>query len=129
MKIAFPLMTEDKLAADFAHSRFVGIYNDETNTTELISIENKESKSNGQAFFSLMINANLQSVASPQFSFMSIRVFKENNIETFKATSLSLLDNIELVKRKSLPLFAVSESRTGSGCARECGDCGPTCSK
>lgn len=129
MKIAFPLINEEKLAADFAHSRFIGIYDDEINTVELLSVEKKGESDNSSTFFDLMKEANLMAVASPQFSFMSIRVFRENNIETYKAVSLSLDENIEMVKAKNLDLYAVAESKVGSGCARECSDCGPVCSQ
>ncbi len=126
MKIAFPLLTETELAEDFAHSTYLGIYDDSANKTELIMLAGASDNSN--QLFSTMKSAGLQSVASMFYSYMSLRVLKENNILPLKATSLCLEENIRQWKTRLLEPFNVYEALLTGPCAKDCGTCGTSCS-
>jgi hypothetical protein len=127
MKVAFPLINEKELAVDFVHSHFVGIFDDVKNRTDLLPIAGIEKNVGITVFFDAMTSQGLKFVVSPHFSFMSLRVFKENNIEPYKAEGVSLQDNIDLFKTAALKPFDIRESYLGGECARECGSCGSTC--
>jgi len=128
MKIAFPLLNEKELAIDFVHSHYIGIYDDVEGKTELISVSETGKKVGNTLFFEVMTSKGLKSVISPFFSYMTLRVFKENNIETFKAISSNLEENIKYIKTQSLEPFNIYESIQVNNCKRECSSCGTTCS-
>lgn len=128
MKIAFPLIDKKELAVDFVHSNYVGIFDSENNKTDLLPIAGFEKNIGIVAFFDAMTSAGLNSVVSPYYSFMALRVFKENNIETYKAKGTNLQDNINFFKADSLKSFDLYESMVISPCAKDCSSCGPVCS-
>jgi predicted Fe-Mo cluster-binding NifX family protein len=128
MKIAFPLLNEKELAIDFVHSSYIGIYDDTDSKTNLIPLSGLEKNLGITLFFDAITNQGLKSVASPYYSFMSLRVFKENNIETLKAISTNLDENIRHFKSMSLKPFDTYESMLGGECAKDCKSCGTSCS-
>ena len=128
MKIAFPLLNEKELAKDFTQAKHIGIYDEEEDHTEMISITEIEKQSTVALFFETMISLGLNAIVSPHFSNMSLRVFKENQIETLKTSGFILTQNIFLYKEKELNPFNVYESLINDGCIRDCGSCGTTCS-
>ncbi len=129
MKIAFPLIDQKELAIDFAHSNYIGIFDDEKNKTDLLPIAGVEKNIGIEAFFDAMTSAGLNSVISPYYSFLALRVFKENNIETYKAMGTDLQDNIDHFKANSLKSFELYKSVTVSSCTKECSSCGPVCTE
>lgn len=129
MKIAFPLQNEKELAIDFVHSRYIGIYDDEEGHTEFIPVSEPGKKAGTTLFFDVMTSKGLTSVVSPFFSYMTLRVFRENDIETLKAVSSSLDENIRFFKDQSLKPFDVYESLLIGECARDCSGCGTSCSE
>lgn len=128
MKIAFPLKNEKELAKDFAHAYHIGIYDDEDDQTEVITISEIENVSTVTVFFDLLIALGLKSIISPYYSYMSLRVFKENQIDTMKAIGVNLNYNIELHKENRLTHFNVYESLISDDCLSDCGSCGTSCS-
>jgi predicted Fe-Mo cluster-binding NifX family protein len=128
MKIAFPLLNEKELAKDFVHAQNIGIYDDEDDQTEVIAISEIEKVSTITAFFDLMISTGLKSVVSQHYSYMSLRVFKENKVETLKAFSKNLNENIKLYNENALKQFDVYESLIKDDCLSDCSGCGSTCS-
>ncbi|MDP4207527.1 MAG: hypothetical protein Q8928_01805 [Bacteroidota bacterium] len=128
MKIAFPLRSKSELASDFAHSPIIGIYDDSTGKTETFKLAEIERSIGLHCFLDVMTSQGLKMVVSPFYSYMSLRVFKENNIETLKAIGKSMEDNIEMVKNKKLQPFDAMESLMVGECAGSCGSCGSKCS-
>jgi predicted Fe-Mo cluster-binding NifX family protein len=128
MKIAFPLLNENKLAIDFAHASYIGIYDDKENTTELIPLLEMTLKSGFSVFFDALISQGLTSVISPYYSYMSLRIFKENEIETLKAMDRSLEENIRHFNEKTLKPFSIYESLQPGDCVSNCSSCGTSCS-
>ncbi len=129
MKIAFPLLNEKELAIDFVHSDYIGIYDDVEGRIELISISGIEKKVGITLFFDTMTGQGLKSVVSPYYSYMTLRVFKENKIETLKAISSNLDENIRFFKDRSLKPFSTYESLLIGECAKDCSGCGTSCSE
>lgn len=130
MKYLFPLINDKELANDFVHSQFIGIYDDDTNKTELIPTSGTDGKPIDNVFFDSIVNKGLKSVISPYYSFMTLRVFKENNIETIKAKSTILDENIQHLKNNTLKPFDIYEALLNGGdCATECSSCGTSCSE
>jgi predicted Fe-Mo cluster-binding NifX family protein len=127
MKIAFPLLNRNELAIDFVHSQYLGIFDDENNQTDILSFKGHEKNTGIVAFFDVITSAGLDSVISPYYSFMALRVFKENNIETYKAKGTSLQENINLYITNELKSFDVYESVITSPCSKNCNTCGPVC--
>ena len=127
MKIAFPLLSQSELAIDFIHSQYLGIFDIENDKIDVLSFEGVEKNLVAVAFFEAMTLAGLCSVVSPYYSFMALRVFKENNIETFKAKGTDLLENIAFYKSKRLKSFDIYESLLVGPCAKDCSSCGPVC--
>ena len=128
MRIAFPLLNEKELANDFSHALHIGIYNEELDHLEMVSVPDIEQMSRVTNFIDLMISLGLESVISPHYSYMSLRIFKENRINTLKAEGLSLNQNIKLHKVKALNPFDVYESLINDDCISDCNGCGSSCS-
>lgn len=128
MKIAFALMNEKELAVDFAHSHYLGIYDEEKDKTEVIPLAGIDQKSGVTALFHTMTNEGLSSVVSTYYSYLTIRVFKENNIETLKAIGTNLEENINRFKSGQLKPFELYESLLIGECAKDCAGCGSSCS-
>lgn len=128
MKIAFPLLNEKELAMDFIHSRYIGIYDDKEHKTDLIPLSGIEQKLGITVFFDTLTSQGLTSVVSPYYSYMSLRVFKEYEVETLKAMSNNLDENIKHLKEKALKPFNVYESLLIGDCAKDCNSCGTSCS-
>ena len=124
MKVGFPLKNEHELANDFAHSSFIGVYDEYSGNRELYAIADN-SVFNQQNAFELMLKHGLAKVASPFFSFMSLRVFKENHIVTYKAKSLRLDENILLFQTGKMIPFDIYESLLTGDCAKDCASCSP----
>ncbi len=127
MKIAFPLLNEKELAEDFVHSTYIGVYDDVKNTTELIVMTGYEKGVSSSLFFSALIDRGLKAVVCPFYSYMSLRVFKENNIETLKAISTDFEENVKELKDHMLMPYDVYEALLTGPCARDCTSCGTTC--
>jgi predicted Fe-Mo cluster-binding NifX family protein len=124
MKVGFPLKNEKELAKDFAHSQLIGVYDEYTGTSSFYPI-NESTVSNQQYIFEQMLNHGLAKVASPFYSFMSLRVFKENNIVTYKAKGYTLDDNILLFQTGKMTPFDIYESLLTGDCAKDCKSCDP----
>jgi Uncharacterized conserved protein len=129
MKIAFPLLNEKELAVDFAHSHYIGIYDETEGATDLIPVSDIRKTVGSTLFLDSVSCQGLNFVASPFFSYMTLRVFKENEIETLKAKGTSLDDNIRYFKNRTLKPFNVYESLLIGDCARDCTGCGSSCSE
>jgi predicted Fe-Mo cluster-binding NifX family protein len=129
MKIAFPLVNERELAVDFMHSRYIGIYDDVNGKTEFIPVDGIEKHIGVALFFDALTSQGLKSVISPFYSYMSLRVFKENEIETLKAIGNNLEENIGHFKESSLKPFDVYESLINKDCVSDCSGCGSKCSE
>jgi predicted Fe-Mo cluster-binding NifX family protein len=128
MKIAFPLLNEVELAEDFAHSHYVGIYDDVKNHIDLISLSEIEKHLTIQTFFDALSALGLIKVVSPFYSYMSLRVFRENKIETLKAMGTKLDENIQLLHDMELKAYNVSDSLLFGECFNDCNSCSPSCS-
>ena len=128
MRIAFPLLNEKELAKDFSHANHIGIYNEELDHLEMISVQEIEQMSKVTNFFDLMISLGLISVVSPNYSYMSLRIFKENRINTLKAVGFNLNQNVKLHREKALNPYDVYESLINDDCVSDCGSCGTSCS-
>ena len=125
MKIAFPLLNEKELAIDFVHSHYIGIYDDVEAKTELIPVSDIKNT----LFFDAMNSVGLRYVASPYYSYMTLRVFRENEISTLKAVSKNLEENIQHYNNQSLKPFDVYESFKVDECSKSCMSCGSSCSE
>jgi hypothetical protein len=128
MKIAFPLLNENELAVDFAHSLYIGIYDSVDSSTVLIPIADIRSNPGVTLFFDEMVTEGLQYVASQYFSYMTLRVFRENDITALKANSTNLQKNIQQFNNQMLKPFDVYESLMINECAKNCSSCGSSCS-
>jgi len=128
MKIAFPLLNEVELAEDFAHSCYVGIYDDVKNHIDLIALSEIEKNLTINTFFDALSALGLIKVVSPFYSYMSLRVFKENKIEALKAFGTKLEDNIRLLHNMELQPYNVTDSLLFGECFKDCSSCGPSCS-
>lgn len=128
MKIAFPLANERELSVDFMHSRFIGIYDDASEKTDLIPVHGIKQNVGVTLFFDALLSQGLKFVVSPFYSYMTLRVFKENGIGTLKAVSTDLVENINYYKNSSLKPFDVYDSFHIRDCVRDCSGCGSSCS-
>ena len=127
MKIAFPLLTQSEMAIDFSRSKYVGIYDDELKSFEMISLLEKDQNFDFSSFFQSLLQQNLSCVISPFFTFMSLRVFRENNLETLKAEGLNVEANIDLFQQKELKPFVSFDAFKASGCSSSCISCETSC--
>lgn len=128
MKIAFPLASESELAIDFARSNFVGIYDVNDGNLDFISLASQSFTSIPSFIFETMKQLETKWVVSPFFSFMALRVFKENNFNTLKATGTNLLENINYFKTGMLePFCSVDVFLAMQNCKDGCSSCASPC--
>lgn len=123
MKIGIPLKNSNELAQDFAHSKLIYIIDLANDRQQTIELENTHLEA--QLLFNSLVNNKISHVVSPFYSFMSLRVFKENNIVTCKAHSTSLEENISRCKAGQIRAFDIYESLLTGECAKDCLSCGP----
>ena len=110
MKIAFPLLNEEELANDFSHASYVGIYDDVKNHVDMIALSEIEKNLTINTFFDALSALGLIKVISPFYSFMSLRVFKENEIEVLRAEGTNLRENLKLLLVENLKPYHVNDS-------------------
>jgi predicted Fe-Mo cluster-binding NifX family protein len=123
MKVGFPLMNENELANDFAHSKYIGICDVSTGLSEIMPID--DTLGNERSIFDSLLQNNLKLVISPFYSFMSLRVFKENKISTYKAKGRLVDENLLFLKSGKMKPFDIYESLLTGECARDCLGCSP----
>jgi len=128
MKIAFPLASESELATDFARSNFVGVYDVNDGNLSLISLASQTATSIPALIFEIMKQLETKWVVSPFFSFMALRVFKENNFNTLKASGTNLVENINFFKSGMLePFSSVDAFLAIQHCKDGCSSCSSQC--
>lgn len=128
MKIAMPLINESKLAVDFTHSNFIGIYDVTEGELKMFSNDSLESKLKAMDFIKNMVTDGLVYTISPFYSYMTLKIFKENNIKALKSKGNDLNENIKSFKNSALCPFLLEESLLYGECAKDCTGCGITCS-
>jgi predicted Fe-Mo cluster-binding NifX family protein len=120
MKIAFPLKNEEELANDFAHARFIGVYDVQHMKMEIFTLADIENQIGISSFFKVMTSQGLSATVSPFYSYLSLSVFKEIHIETYKANSYHLKENIAIFNEGKLEHFDVHESLLTGMCIQKC---------
>lgn len=121
MKVGFPLLNENELANDFAHSKYIGIYDISTHDKKIYPVDNTHN--NEKLIYESLFGNGLQMVVSPFYSFMSLRVFKENSIQTYKAKARWVDENINLFQAGVMKPFDIYESLLTGECAKDCLGC------
>jgi len=121
MKVGFPLQNETELAHDFAHSKFIGIIDLFTGSKKVIPV-GADLISEKSVFDSLITN-NLNEVISPFYTFMSLRIFNENKITTYKAMGKSMDENMLLYQSGKIKPFDIYSSLLTGECAKDCLGC------
>ena len=119
MKIAFPLKNENELSNDFEYARFIGIYDKRLNKFEIFTLSEIKNQIGLSRFFDKMATQGLKAVISPFYSYLSLHVFKEIHIATYKAHSFNLKENISLIRKGKLELFDVHESLLTGMCIQK----------
>jgi predicted Fe-Mo cluster-binding NifX family protein len=120
MKLAFPLKNEEDLANDFANARFIGVYDAQRMKMEIFTLADIENQMGLSSFFKVMTSQGLSATVSPFYSYLSLSVFKELNIETYKANSYHLKENIAVFHAGKLEPFDVHESLLTGMCIQKC---------
>lgn len=123
MKIGFPLLNSKELAPDFAHCNHIAIYNSLNDKINIISLNHSDLAE--QNSFQVLVKNGLRAVVSPFYSFMSLRVFKENKITTYKAKGKLIDKNIEFYKTDKLKAFDIYDALLTGECAKDCLSCDP----
>jgi predicted Fe-Mo cluster-binding NifX family protein len=123
MKLGFPLIDDSCLAQDFAHSKFIGIF--DANTGKKTILAQGDTLIAEKSVFESLVYNQLTMVISPFYSFLSLRVFKENKIVTYKAVDKTMEDNIERFQSGKMKPFNVYESLLTGKCAKDCVKCTP----
>ena len=128
MKIALPLISESELANDFSKSRYVGIYDVVEGNLNVISLASQTTATIQGFVFETMKNLDTRWVISPCFSFMALRVFKENKFNVLKASGTDLNENINFFKTGMLvPFSAFDAFMSSQSCTDVCSTCGSQC--
>jgi len=128
MKIAFPLTSESELASNFTTSRYVGIYDLAEESLNVIPLAPQPSATNQGLIFETMKRMDTRSVVGTYFSFMALRVLKENKFNVHKAIGSKLHDNIIFFKTGMLkPFSTLDVFISHNNCADGCSGCGSQC--
>jgi predicted Fe-Mo cluster-binding NifX family protein len=123
MKVAFPLLSHSELAITFSKSKYIGIYDDAICKLAVIPLTENNQNFDFQLLFQTMLKQDLNCIVSPFFTFMSLRVFRENKIETLKAEGTSIDENILFLKQNTLKPFVSFDAFKASGCSSSCSSC------
>jgi predicted Fe-Mo cluster-binding NifX family protein len=132
MKIGIPLLenirtTDEILAPSFNHTQMLGIYDVAGNTLEMIDLE-QESYFGG--FTDLLKELDIQSVISPTYSPVALKLFKLLDIRTYKASGNRVRKNISALMEGTLPVYTFADalnSLTENCDPSFCGSCGSVC--
>lgn len=127
MKTVFALNDQNYLALDFTKSKMLGIYDEIMKDIKFIEFHYEDAINDKQSVFNQILQQGITKVVSPHYSFMSLRVFKENNIEPLKAVGKSLAFNLNMLIHKQLQVFCVDESGNETSCAKSCAGCSVGC--
>jgi len=123
MKIAFPLLNDSELAVTFSKSKYIGIYDDSVCSMSFIPVNEDNQNVDFKSLFQMMLNYDLHCIVSPFFTFMSLRVFREHNIETLKAEGTNIEENILFLRKNILKPFVSFDAFKSSGCNSSCSSC------
>jgi len=123
MKVGFPLINESELANDFAHSAYIGIF--DTSTGKKNILPTGMDLNNEKIVFQSLFQNELNMVISPFYTFMSLRVFKENNVVTYKAKGSTVDANLQFYNSGKMKPFDIYESLLTGECAKDCLSCDP----
>ena len=127
MKVAFPLLNEKEIATDFSKSNYVGIYDDEKQSLDLIAMYDETKESDITKLFQTLLNHKLKYVISPMCSFMSLRIFKEHDLEALQAIGTNIKENIILLKQEMLEPFTAIDVYASKQCGSVCSSCEISC--
>lgn len=128
MKIAFPLISENELAEDFANSRFIGFYDESDKQTEIIPLKDLEKKLGTGLFPENLISNNLSAIVSQQFNILMLRILKDYGIKALQANGSNLQENIHAFDSGELLPFNLYKSIFGEQCGTGCSSCNSSCS-
>ena len=132
MKIGIPLLDnngspEESIAPGFNHTPLLGIYDVTSNTLETINLE-KENYYGG--FSDFLKDHDINTVISPSYSPVVLRLFRIMNIITYQASGDDIPSNITSLKEGTLPVYTFADAlkSAAENCDPSlCGSCGSTC--
>jgi predicted Fe-Mo cluster-binding NifX family protein len=124
MKIMIPLINENLLAPDFGHSTFIGLYNYTDESLDLIQSEKIKKNPGYTAFFDSLSSRGVKAVLGLKFNNLSMRIFRDSDIEMYIAQSEDLLENIKFFENGLLNVYV----QTVDKCGESCSSCSTSCS-
>ncbi len=127
MKIAFPLNSPNELASDFAHSRFIGFYEDSEDKIEVVPMQELLKYSGSGIFPDVLISKDLYAIVSGQISIIALRILGEYGILAFRASGNNFMENIQSFVSRDLKPFNLNESVIQDHCGGSCSACGSSC--
>jgi predicted Fe-Mo cluster-binding NifX family protein len=123
MKIAFPLRNKTELAIDFIRCQTIGIYDEISQSLEYVSFNDNSNLSSSQ-FLDRFKSKGVDCVISPDFTCHELRSFRENNIKTYKASSMRIEGNVSRLISSTLYLFNRHDKYHVDVCYSDCTGCG-----
>jgi len=127
MKIGIPIAGDETsldnvLAPGFHACKYFGIYDLQNDTVEVLSIDSAKT-----GFIKLLHDKDIKAVISPSFQILSIRLFRENFIDIYKAESLDVSENIDCLKHNLLNKFSFWDMNDENNCKSGCSACISPC--
>jgi len=131
MSVLIPILTAGNnqftMAGEFLECEYVGVYNRDNEKLETVSVDTFLSGKAKMSFSDFLQSYNIQSVISPKYTPMSVRLFQENQLQLFLATGASILENIHLFITNNLKPFMNSPSSAVSCAPSACNSCSASC--
>ncbi len=132
MKIGIPIMenagtTNEIIAPSFNHTHLLGVYDVTNDTLKLVNLE-EESYFGG--FTGLIKELDIQSVISPAYSPVVLKLFKLMEIRIYKASGRLVRENIHAFLEGRLTGYTFADalgSLTDNCDPSFCGSCGSVC--
>ena len=117
MKVAFPLRNKKELAIDFVRCESIGVYDQSSRKLEYLPY------SSSNELLDQIKAIGAECVVSPYFSCIALQTFREGNIETYKARSEAIEDNMNGLFSRMLHLFSVYDTLLEGECPKDCSGC------
>ncbi len=111
------------LSRSFTESGLMGVFDTQTGSVDVISRSSLKS-----SLMDTLQSLQIEVIITPELQIMALKVFRENGLNVYKASSNMLSKNIELLKNRSLITYSTNELFTEKkGCSSSvCSSCSST---
>lgn len=120
MKIGIPLSYDKRLLAfDFSTGHHFGVYNTESKNLVDYSENELYGMFPGKSFLEILKILGIETVLSPNYSVMSLKVFGNEGVKTYKAHDNDIINNLDKLQQNKLALATMQNIERTTNCSSD----------